>query len=94
MKNDFEKYKNVAQKIAVILIENNCTGCKDIDIIYNILLGTPYAYEDGCIWNSEFFKNATCMPEEGRIELCLKYGQRNNAVPSYVRNIKNNLKNQ
>ena len=72
-KNEFKKYKEVANQIIKILVKNETSSMYDIDIIYNILMGFPFLPDSGYIFKGEFYESPFDVPKEAMEEFRNRY---------------------
>lgn len=63
-KNEFKKYKEVANKTLGLLIQEEKSSIKDIKIIFNIIMGFPYCLDEegSYIFNGEFYDSFEKFP--------------------------------
>lgn len=69
--HEFENYKIVANKVLDVLIKENCSSIKDINILYNIISGYPYCIsaEGQYTYNGKFYNSLEELPPDGLCEL-------------------------
>lgn len=74
-KFEYNKYKSVSNKVVDLLINENCSSLKDINIIHNILMGHPYMLDTGYLYHGEYYGNLMDIPKEGLEEFAQRYGE-------------------
>lgn len=67
----FNKYKNVSDKVIDLSIAENCSSLYDIKIIYNIIMGFPYCIdtEGHYIYKGNYYNSLEELPLDALIQL-------------------------
>lgn len=64
---NFDKYKDVSNKVIKLLCNEECSSLHDINILYNILMNFPYCLdvEGHYIYNGKFYESLSDLPKDG-----------------------------
>lgn len=73
---EFEQYKTVADKVLDVLIKENYSSVKNVEIIYNIIRGYPYCLstEGQYTYNGKFYNSLEELPDDGKLQLLYRLG--------------------
>ena len=64
----------ISSKIKELLIQSESYDLDTIKIIFNYILGFPFIFPGGYIWNSQYYTYPSLIPPAGQDEFAFQYG--------------------